>query len=187
MSARARLSLVGALCILGLISLALFAPPDGQTRSDLAQFLGDFHPLAVHLPIALLLLVPVLRNRRASPGRRQLRASAGFVLGLAALCAIGTPYLGWLLAWSGGFEGGFVTQHMWGGIAVATAALLSWTLRSHLTETGALAEEQRSRYPLPPAYADYLAVTMLAVVFTGYRGGQLAHGENHLTSTCPRG
>ena len=185
MSARARLSLVGALCILGLISLALFAPPDGQTRSDLAQFLGDFHPLAVHLPIALLLLVPVLEIAGRSPGRRQLRASAGFVLGLAALCAIGTPYLGWLLAWSGGFEGGFVTQHMWGGIAVATAALLCWTLRGRATETGALAEEQGSRYPLPPAYLGLLAATVLAVVFTGYRGGQLAHGENHLTEHMP--
>ncbi len=185
MSARARLSLVGALCILGLISLALFAPPDGQTRSDLAQFLGDFHPLAVHLPIALLLLVPVLEIAGHRPGRRQLRAAAGFVLGLAALCAIGTPYLGWLLAWSGGFEGRFVTQHMWGGIAVATAALLCWMLRGRVTETGALAEEQGSRYSLPTAYMGLLAVTVLAVVFTGYRGGQLAHGENHLTEHMP--
>ena len=187
MSVRARLSLIGALCILGLIGLALFAPPDGQTRSELAQFLGDFHPLAVHLPIALLLLVPVLEIAGRSPGRRQLRASAGFVLGVAVLCAIGTPYLGWLLAWSEGFEGGFVTQHMWGGIAVATAALLCWTLRGGVTDAGALAEEQVSRYPLPTAYVGLLAVTVLAVVFTGYRGGQLAHGENHLTEHMPAG
>ncbi len=185
LSTRARWSLVGALGILGLVGLALFAPPDGQTRSELAQFLGDFHPLAVHLPIALLLLVPVLEIAGRSPGRRALRASAGFVLGLAALCAIGTPYLGWLLAWSGGYEGGLVTQHMWGGIAVAVAALLCWTLRGRVTGTRALAEGQGSRYPLPATYVGSLAVTVLAVVFTGYRGGQLAHGENHLTEHMP--
>jgi uncharacterized membrane protein len=168
-----------------LICLALFAPPDGETRSEFAQFLGNFHPLAVHLPIALLLLVPILEIAGHRPGRRQLRASAGFVLGVAALCAIGTPYLGWLLAWSGGYEGGFVTQHMWGGIAVATAALLCWTLRGRVTETGALAEQQGSRYPLPAPYVGLLAATVLAVVFTGYRGGQLAHGDNHLTEHMP--
>src|SRR5580658_971799 len=144
MSARTRLSLLGALCILGLISLALFAPPDGQTRSDFAQFLGDFHPLAVHLPIALLLLVPVLEIAGRNPRRSQLRTSAGFVLGLAALSAIATPYLGWMLAWSGGFEGRFVTQHMWGGISVAAAALLCWSLRGRGREG--------SGYSLPAAY-----------------------------------
>jgi hypothetical protein len=172
MSARTRLSLVGALCILGLISLALFAPPDGQTRSDLAQFLGNFHPLAVHLPIALLLLVPILEIAGHRPGRRQLRASAGFVLGVAALCAIGTPYLGWLLAWSGGFEGRFVTQHMWGGIAVATAALLCWTLRGRVTGTGALAE--RAGQPIPPSCG-----------LRGIVGGNGARGHLHRISRRP--
>ena len=40
--------------------LAVWFPPDGRERAQWIQFIGRFHPLAVHLPIALMLLVPVL-------------------------------------------------------------------------------------------------------------------------------
>lgn len=179
MSTRIRLGLVGLLCILVLIGLAIFTPPDGQERGDLARFFGDFHPLAVHLPIALLLLVPVLEIAGRNPRRGPLRTAAGFVLGLAALSAIAAPCLGWLLAWSGGFEGGLVTQHMWGGISVATGSLLCWMLR------GRGVEVDLGRGRLPASYVGLLAVTVGVMAWTGYRGGQLAHGENHLTEHLP--
>ena len=50
MTTRILSSLLGGLCILGLVGLAIFAPPDGQERAELARFLGGFHPLVVHLP-----------------------------------------------------------------------------------------------------------------------------------------
>jgi uncharacterized membrane protein/mono/diheme cytochrome c family protein len=155
----------GALGILGLVVLACVAPPDGQERGDLAQFIGGLHPLAVHLPIAFILLVPFLEVVSRRRGREALRSAAGFVLGLAALSALATPYLGWLLAWSGGFEGALLTQHMWGGIGVASASLLCWSIRSRF----------------PTAYFAALTLAVVLVAFTGYRGGQLAHGEQHLT------
>jgi uncharacterized membrane protein len=151
-----------------MVALGLCALPDGQTRGELAQFVGGFHPLAVHLPIALLLVIPLLEIAGRTPQRSSLQAAAGFVLGLAALSAIVTPYLGWLLAWSGGFEGGFVTQHFWGGTVVAAGALLCWMLRGRLRAQGTSA-----------IYAGFLAATLLAVAFTGNPGGQHAHGEDH--------
>src|SRR5215510_12749495 len=60
-----------------LILAAKFAPPDGQDRSTTAQFFGRFHPLIVHLPIALLLLVPLLESAGFTKARSHLRASAG--------------------------------------------------------------------------------------------------------------
>ena len=51
---------IGIVAILPLLFLLIFAPPDGLQRAEFAQFLGRFHPLAVHLPVALLLLVPLL-------------------------------------------------------------------------------------------------------------------------------
>ncbi len=61
-----------------LVVLLVFAPPDGRERVDLAQFLGRFHPLIVHIPIALLLLVPMLECAgflsRTSPTSGGLRA-----------------------------------------------------------------------------------------------------------------
>ena len=61
---RSRLVLIAisaALLLLLLLAL-LHAPPDGREHGDLGQFVGRFHPLVVHLPIALLLLVPLLEG-----------------------------------------------------------------------------------------------------------------------------
>ena len=64
----------GLASIFVLVLLLIYAPPDGRERAELAQFLGRFHPLIVHIPIALLLLVPDPRVRRrlsrTSPARR---------------------------------------------------------------------------------------------------------------------
>lgn len=187
MSARGRLGIagLGLLCILVLIALSVLAPPDGQERGELAQFIGGFHPLGVHLPIALLLLVPILEIAGRNPRRAALRASAGFVLGLGALSAIVTPYLGWLLAWSGGLEGEFVTQHMWGGNTVAAASLLCWALRGRMQREQAPGHLRDAGHRLPTGYVGMLTLIVLTVAFTGYRGGQLAHGEDHLTEHLP--
>src|ERR1035437_2381056 len=95
----------GLVSIFVLVLLLVYAAPDGRERAELAQFLGRFHPLVVHLPIALLLLVPLLELAALAAERRHLRQSALFVLGLATAAAIGSAWLGWLLAWSGGYEG----------------------------------------------------------------------------------
>jgi len=75
---------VGALVVLLLVLAILEAPPDGVERGETSQFVGRFHPLAVHLPIALLLLVAVLELAGLVPSGRHLKPAAGFVLALAA-------------------------------------------------------------------------------------------------------
>jgi hypothetical protein len=106
-----------------LFALIAFSPPDGQERADWAQFIGRFHLLTLHFPIALILLVPVLelagRNHRFSA----IRASVDFVLALATFSAIAAAFLGWCLARTGGYSGSLVTQNMWGGVFVA---VLCW-------------------------------------------------------------
>ncbi len=169
MNTRVRLALIALLPILALFCLLILAPPDGLERASLAQFFGHFHPLAVHMPIALLLLVPLMEIAGANEGRRYIRSAAAFVLGLALIAAIVTPLLGWLLAWSGGYEGALVTRHMWGGASLAAACWITWILRGHTTTLYSLA----------------LVATVGLMAWTGYRGGQLAHGEEHLTQHMP--
>src|SRR4029077_16504154 len=96
---------IGAVPVLVLFALLVFAPPDGGERTQLAQFVGRFHPLAIHIPIALLLLVPILEFAILFRKQRELRQSVGFVLGIAAVAAMASALLGWLLAWSGGYQG----------------------------------------------------------------------------------
>ena len=160
---------IGVAAIFPLPILLIYAPPDGQQRAELAQFSGRFHPLAVHIPIALLLLVLVLEGAAFVRDRLHLRQSAGFVLILATVAAIASAWLGWLLAWSGGYEGPLVTRHMWGGVSLAAASLACWGLY----------QWKRS------AYVVALLATVGLLIWTSDQGGKLTHGETFLTERSP--
>ena len=97
---RSRLALIAisAALILLLLLALLHAPPDGRERGDFSQFVGRFHPLVVHLPIALLLLVPLLECFGFVRRWSHLRESAAFVLALASISAFIAVFLGWALA-----------------------------------------------------------------------------------------
>src|ERR1700726_184254 len=92
-----RFGLFLLLPILIVMALLVFLPPDGNERTEWVQFIGRFHPLAVHFPIALILLVPILDLAGLSSRFSYLRSSAGFVLGLATLSATAAAILGWCL------------------------------------------------------------------------------------------
>src|ERR1700730_4606909 len=127
---------LAALAVLMLCGVVRFFPPDGREHPDFAQFLGTFHLLVIHFPIAFLLLallfdVVTLGEKRAS---LPLRHSTDFVLALATLAVITSAWLGWLLAWSGGYQGDLVRNHMWSGTSLAMASLVclwsfSWNRR----------------------------------------------------------
>jgi len=171
---RFRAGVVFVLLLLLLTALLLLAPPDGIERAPLLQFVGRLHPLSVHFPIAVLLIVPffeILGRKGSAPF---LLPSVDVLLLLAAGGAILSAALGWCLARGGGYSGPLVRQHMWGGLAVASASSICWWLRSR----GDSAAPSRLYLPL-------LLLAIVLVSFTGYRGGQLAHGETHLTEFLP--
>ena len=158
----------GVTVILPLFVLSIYAPPDGLARGEFSQFLGRFHPLAVHLPIALLLLVPLLEFAAFFRNHKHLHQAAKFVLGLATVAAIISAWLGWLLARSGGYEGSLVTRHMWGGISLASATLLCLVLC-----------DKRRVYPVA------LLATVGLLTWTSDQGGKLTHGATFLTEYSP--
>ena len=169
---RSAFSLVVLMSVLLLLLLLLIVPPDGAQRAPWAQFVGRFHPLAVHFPIALILLAPILDLAGRKPRWSYLRLSVPFVLSLALVSALAAAFLGWCLARNGGFSGPLVVQHMWGASVLLTLCWLCWIARGD-------GSRWRRWYPLA------LAATVAAVTFTGYRGGQLSFGENHLTEYLP--
>ncbi len=167
-----RLGLVMLVPILLVATLVAFLPPDGNERADWVQFIGRFHPLLVHFPIAFFLLVPILEITGRSTRFAYLRLSVNFVLALATLGATWAAILGWCLGRSGGYSGILITQHMWGGVLLSIICWLCWLLRTQLRE-------------FRVAYALALAVGVGLVAWTGYRGGQLSLGRHHLTEHMP--
>ena len=100
-SPRTLFALVTFVPLLLLFGLLLIAPPDGNERAQLWQFVGRFHPLSVHLPIALLILVPVLELAGRTRRFPFLLPAVDFLLGVAVATAIAAAFLGWCLARSG--------------------------------------------------------------------------------------
>ena len=174
LSQRNRFALLALTPILLLFILVIAFPPDGSERAQWAQFIGRFHPIAVHLPIAFILLVPVLELAGRNSRFVYLRPSADFVLGIATVSAILAASMGWCLARSGAYSGPVMTQHMWSGVWLATMCLLCWVLRGRLTGGEFV-------------YSIALALTVGLMTWTGYRGGQLSQGEDHLTEFMPGG
>ena len=169
-----RLGFVTLACMLVVTLLVILFPPDGNERADWLQFIGRFHPLIVHFPIALFLLVPVLELAGRRPRFAYLQLAINFVLGLATVAATTAAILGWCLARSGGYSGRLITQHMWGGVLLSIICWVCWMLRPRLRE-------------LRMIYAIALALGVGLVTWTGYRGGQLSLGPNHLTEHMPNG
>src|SRR5215471_19133698 len=169
-----RLGFVMLAPILVVTTLVAFLPPDGNERAEWAQFIGRFHPLLVHFPIALFMLVPILEIVGQSARFENLRLSVNFVLAMASLGATTAAILGWCLGRSGGYSGSLITQHMWGGLSLSIICWVCWLLRTQLRELGV-------------SYAVALALGVGLVAWTGYRGGQLSLGQNHLTERMPNG
>ena len=164
-----------------LLSVALFLLPwivklDGKAHADWQQFIGRFHPLAVHLPIGLLVLVPILEI--AGISRPALREAAAFVLSFAFIASLGSLMLGYLLAYGSGEAGSTVTYHMWGGIALTIGVLLCVRTRSSSFSI-------QSSSMLPFAYPLLLSGTLLTLIWTAHEGGSITHGSNYLTQYMP--
>ena len=162
---------LAAVLWVGLIVLAKRLHPDGREHSSLWEFIGRFHPLLVHGPVAFLFLVPVMELAGRRAGWAYLRTAAGWVLAFAAAAAFAAACDGWLLAWSGGYRGHDVTNHLWAGVMLTAAA--------------AAAALARGRAGL--LYPFLLVLTLGLMVWTAHGGGSISHGDGFLTDKMPAG
>jgi uncharacterized membrane protein len=153
-----------------LLLLPLIVRLDGKAHADWQQFVGRFHPLVVHLPIGLILLVPLLEI--AGRVRPALLEAASFVLSLSVFSCLLALTLGYLLAYGSGDAGAGVARHMWGGIALTIAVLGCVLLRE-------------ASGGLRGVYLWMLACVLLLLAWTAHQGGSLTHGNNYLTEYLP--
>ena len=142
-----------------LIALALALPADGEMRGPaLLSILGNFHILALHIPAAVLLVVPLFeffeRHEQATATVRRLSVFSAAGTWGAVLCGI-------LHAHYNGFAGDAVQLHLWGGIAASAFAGVASLL---------LAQGFRVRLGGQVA-------AILVMGFAAHVGGELVHEE----------
>jgi mono/diheme cytochrome c family protein len=142
-----------------LVGLAFALPADGEMRGPaLLSVLGNFHILALHIPAAVLLVVPLFeffeRHEQATATVRRLSV-------FSAAGTWGAVFCGILHAHYNGFAGDSIQLHLWGGIAASAFAGIASLL---------LAQGFRVRL-----VGQVIAIGVMG--FAAHVGGELVHEE----------
>lgn len=149
-------------------SPAAVVPPSPTERT--VRYLGMFHLILLHFPIALLFAAVIGELLALWRGIRGPTSSVRFCLLLAAVFVVPTVPLGWLLATGGNGAGApqLLAFHRWAG----TAAGLSVLAAAACARRDARREERSWRGRIA------LVVATLLVAATAHSGGLLTHGQD---------
>ncbi len=161
--------------LLALVPTTMAGAADADT-ARLVDYAGRFHPIAVHLPIALLLGALLAELLFMLTGRDRFRCAARFNLHLGIMGAVVAIPLGLAAAhgvdYPVDYARSFVVHRALGlgtlGWAVAAAFLLRRTQR-----TGAAGPAL--------AYRAVLAAGVATVLFAGHFGATLIYGPGYLS------
>ncbi|MBX3238347.1 MAG: hypothetical protein KIT80_06140 [Chitinophagaceae bacterium] len=134
-------------------------------------FFGHLHPLIVHLPVGILLLVFVLEWGLPKRKRQLLHEAIVFMLGLGFITAVFSCVAGWLLGMQGQYDATTLNLHRWIGVAVAVISGLCWWLKKK-----AVFQPRAVTY-----YTVFLILLCTSLLLTGHFGGTMTHGEDYLT------
>lgn len=172
------LSFFGILAIAGLVAMPILAgPPAPAKMPDLIRFLGHFHPVILHLPIGVFILILVqelgaIFFRRPNEGR----PAPVFPMFFASASAILAVLAGFMLYHGGGYEENATAErHLWGGLAFAILSVITLLARAWSASPTA-----------NPAFFRLMLFVSTAVMgFASHDGAALTHGENYLTQYAP--
>ncbi|WP_156345130.1 hypothetical protein [Verrucomicrobium spinosum] len=119
------------LVVLFAVSMMLVPPVTNAAKAlptpEWALFFGRFHPIAVHLPVGVLIMAAFMEAlvMLRFPLGQAVRGSVGFVMGFGAFGSIVAVVFGILLSREGGYKGGMFAAHQALGIATVVGSLLA--------------------------------------------------------------
>ena len=137
----------------------------------LFAWIGKFHVLVIHFPIALLAAAAFAETIAVRQGSWTPSPTVRFCVILGAASAVAAVALGWLHADVGGFgstSGGVLTLHRWLGTAVGL-----WSIGIVL-----LSERDSRRCHRSSMFRILLWPGASLVAITAHFGGLLVHGSN---------
>lgn len=162
------------------------APPSADaaaaevTEEDTGEFyffLGRFHPMILHFPIGLLVVLGVLELMALYRTSQGFESAIWVVLILTCVTSIVAAVFGLFLSWSDSYAEDTLFWHKWLGIAVAV-----------LTAVAVLLKQQYARTDVPRYGNAYRVVLLAGIVTMGiaaHNGGSLTHGSNYLVEYMP--
>ena len=174
------LTFFGLLAMAGLISMPIQAGKPGEAEMpDLVRFLGHFHPVVLHLPIGVFVLI-LFQELGAIFFRRGQQSGEGtlFPMFLGAASAVVAVIAGFLLYHGHGAEysgNDLAERHLWGGLVFAVAAVFTFIVKAW---TIALAAN-------PAWYRTLLFGSVGVMGFASHDGASITHGSDYLTRYAP--
>ena len=160
-------SVLQNLIIVLQVFLVFFCFADLSGLPSWFLYAGKFHPVVLHLPIALtLLLIPVSFIIKKYPENTELKGYADILIHYNALLATLTAIVGCLLAANGGYEKEALSDHKWFGVAIA---LISHAL--------IYVNKLNIQFSI---WSGMIISTSLITIIGSHFGGALTHGEDFL-------
>ena len=136
---------------------------------NIINYLGKFHPLAVHLPIGILIIFLIVALFVPRNKLKEAQEIVKILLLVSAISASISSASGYILGNSGSYDVDSVTGHQLLGIALT---ILNWILlfsMNYLYKCKIL------------VYKAVMIILFVMVVLTGHAGGVLTHGSDFLT------
>ena len=133
------------------------------------SWMGKFHPLLLHFPLVFGILIGLYLL--FIPAGKLARTIEQPILLINAFFAVIVAITGLLLSKENTYEGDLLTQHQWGGIAIA---LFSWGLVLINTYSKYFQSNRKIRL------STGILLLALIIVFT-HKGAQLTHGIDALS------
>jgi uncharacterized membrane protein len=135
------------------------------------ELLGHLHPLVLHLPIGILVLLVLLEIgnliARSSSSERWPTLADGtraFILFCLGASTILSAAFGLMLANGGGYETNLLFDHRMYGLLSALLALILFLVHRQSV-----------------LYVIFLTATVVVMVLAGHNGGSLTHGKGYLS------
>lgn len=157
---------------------------EGGGLAKILGWLGRFHILLIHFPIALILVAFGAQLASRKWPRSGFGPMAGWCATIGAAGAVAAAGTGWLYAEFGGHAaggGGFLFWHRWLGVGVAllssAAAFLWWKARRNRGR-GETADAGGSGPG--PAFLILLALASVLVGVAAHLGGSMVYGGDFL-------
>jgi len=156
--------IIGCSVVSVLLLLMLVFKQSWENPAQTLIFAGKFHPLFLHLPIGMLVIVVMME---ALAKWQERKSHASMPLAMATLTSVATVVFGYILMRSNTYPEDAIDAHLYSGV-IFTVCLI-WTLffKLRFNETG---RGQRTYWTL-------LIVSTALMFAAGHYGGVITHGD----------